>query len=203
MPGKTEICNFALAHLGVSKPIGDIETDKSASAQACRVFFDISNDETFRDFNWPFATIYLELGLVEETPNTNWDYSYRYPSDCSNFRKILSSIRNDNRQTRVSYEIASDSEGRLIFTDRENAIGKYTSKIVDTNLYSADYTMMLSLLLASYIAPRVTAGDPFGLGSRAFKLYVASREKAQATAFNEQQDDENPEAESVRVREDT
>lgn len=196
----TEICNLALSHLGISKEIGNVDSDNNANANACRRWFDDARDETFRDFNWPFATKYATLGLVETTPNTDWAYSYRYPSDCARFRKVLNTVRNDTRQSRVPTEIASDDSGRLIYCDSEDAVGKYTRKVTDVSLFTQDYVALLSLLLASYIAPRVTAGDPFKLGERAYSLYIQSKTKAEATAFNEQQDDEVVDSEFIRAR---
>jgi len=198
---KTEICNLSLSHIGISKEIGNVDTENSASANACRRFFNDARDETFRDFNWPFATTYVALGLVIADPNINWAYSYRYPAGAMRIQKLLSTVRNDSRQSRVSYEIASDSSGRLIFTDKVNACAKYTKQITDVGIFTQDYVMMLSLLIASYIAPRVTAGDPFKLGERAFRIYTESKTKAEATAFNEQQDDQNVESEFIRSRE--
>ena len=61
--------------------------------------------------------------------------------------------------------------------------------------------MMLSLLLAAYIAPRVTSGDPFKLGERAFGLYLNSKIKAESTALNEQDDEEQVDSEFIRSRE--
>jgi len=201
MAADTVICNLALGHLGISKEIANVETEKSASASACRRYLQPAKDETLRDFNWPFATEYATLGLVETSPNSDWAYSYRQPSNCARIRKILSGIRNDSRQSRVPYEKASDTDGILIFTDEVNAVLKYTKFITDNTLFDQDYIMMLTLLLASYIAPRVTSGDPFKLGERSFRLYTNSKEKAQSSALNEQQDEEQVEAESIRARE--
>ena len=139
--------------------------------------------------------------MVESSPNDDWTYSYRYPSNCLRARKILSGIRNDTRQSRVSFEIASDTSCKLIFTDQVDACLKYTKNITDVAIYTQDYINMLSLLLASYIAPRVTAGDPFKLGERAFKFYINSKTKAESTSLNEQQDDENVDSEFIRARE--
>ena len=56
MSSKTVICNLSLSHLGISKEISNIDTERSAAAEACRRWFNLARDETFRDFNWPFAT---------------------------------------------------------------------------------------------------------------------------------------------------
>jgi hypothetical protein len=60
--------------------------------------------------------------------------------------------------------------------------------------------MAFSLLLAAYIAPKITAGDPFKIGQRAYTLYLASISKARNNDFNEQQAEEPPDAETVRER---
>ncbi len=201
MADKTGVCNLALSHVGVSKEIANVDTENSASASACRRFYDKALNEIFEDFSWPFANKFAALGLVEEDPNNDWGYSYRYPSDCKRLLKILSGIRNDSRQTKVSYELGSDSSGILIFTDEEDAEAKYTEFVTDTSFYPTAFEMMLSLLLAAYIAPRVTGGDPFKLGVQAFQKYSLSQSKAQANALNEQAEDEPVEAESIRARE--
>ena len=200
MASETEILNLALSHVGVSKEVANIDTENSASASAGRRFFKPARDETFRDFNWPFATEFGTLGLVETAPNTDWGYSYRYPSDCMRARKLLTGVRNSTREGRASYKIASDASGKLIFTDEANAVLEYTRLVTDVGLFPQDYIMMLSLLLASYIAPRVTAGDPFKLGERAFKFYIDSKTKAEATALNEQQDDRGADSEFITSR---
>ena len=200
MESKTEICNLAISHIGVSKDVSDIDTERSAAALACKKFYERARDEVFRDFNWPFATKYESLGLVETSPNTDWGYSYRYPSTCIRFRKILSGVRNDSKQSRVVFEIASDSTARLIFTDEQTAVGKFNARITDEGLYPEDFVMMLSLLIAAYIAPRLTGGDPFKLGDSAFKKYILSKTKAESTAFNEENNNENVESEFIRDR---
>lgn len=201
MASSTEICNLALSHLGVGKEIAALETERSQEASACRRFFDLARDEALRDFAWPFATKIIALGLVEEEPNDEWNYAYRYPTDCLNLRRILSGTRNDTRQTRVPHRIARDDSGRLIYTDTENAEAEYTILVDDPEQYPPDFTMALSLLIASYIAPRVTGGDPFKMGDRALRLYALSIEKARANSINEEQTEEHPESEFIRGRE--
>ncbi len=197
---KTEIANLALSHLGIGKEIGNIDTEKSSEASAIRRFFDIARDQALRDFWWPFAKRYTALGLVEESPNDEWGYSYRYPSDALAIRKVLSGIRNDTRQSRVTYEIASDDNGRLIYTDEEDANIKYTALITDVAHYPSDFVQALALRLASYTAPRLTDGDPFGLRETTLRLYIAELGFARSNAVNEEQPDEEPASEYIRFR---
>lgn len=198
----TNIANMALAHINVSKPIANLDTENSQEARACRVFYENCRREVLRDFNWPFARRIIDLALVQTQPNTEWGYSYQYPTDCLGFRRILSPIRNDTRESRIPYKeyLSADGSGTLIYTDKQDAQGEYTVNISNENVYKPDFITAFSLMLASFIAPVVTGGDPFQMGRRALQLYQYAITKAQANAANEEQPDQLPESEFVRIR---
>ena len=200
MATKTEIANLALSNLGVGREIANIETENSQEANACRRFYDQARETTLRDFNWPFATKEVALGLVASNPTEEWTYSYRYPSDCLKLRRIFSGLRNDTRQSRVPYKIVRDDTGKLIYTDQISASMEYTINETDASRFDQDFVMALSFRLAAYMAPRLTSGDPFKMGERAYKLYVYEITKAQASAANEIQDEEKPQAEWINDR---
>jgi hypothetical protein len=96
---KVSICNVALSHLANSTEIQDLDAEPSKEAQACRRLFDLTRDEVLRDFPWPFATASAALTLFASNPNTEWGYSYRMPAGKLFFRRILSGVRNDSRQS--------------------------------------------------------------------------------------------------------
>ena len=200
MSTPTEIANLCLSHLGVGKEIANIETENSQEANACRRFYEISRTATLRDFPWPFATKQITLALIEADPTTEWAYSYRYPTDCIKLSRIPSGIRNDSRQTRVPFRVSRDISGRVIYTDEASAKMEYIYDEKDSERFTPDFVLALSLRLAAYIAPRLTSGDPFKLGERALKLYIFEITRAQATAVNEQQDEEKPLGEFMASR---
>lgn len=200
MATKTEICNLALSHLGVGKEIANVETEASEEAAACRRFYDPTVRKMLKEFPWPFATRYVDLALVEEDPTNEWDYSYRYPSDCLEIRRIMSGNRVDSLGTRVAYRIVSDATGLLIFTDEADASIEYTVMPENTSFFDPLFIEALSYYLAFEIAPRVTAGDPFKLGDRAFQLYNAAAQRAKAVALREDVGDAPQDAESIRGR---
>ena len=201
MASDTEIANLALNHLGIGKEIQNLTTDTSDEATACRRFYEIARDILFRDFNWPFATKIIALDLIEEDPNSEWDYSYRYPTDCLRTIKILSGIRNDTHQSKVPYKISNDVSGLVVYTDTEDAELEYIMRITDPGLFTQDFIMALSYKIAHLIAPRVTAGDPFKLGDRAMQQYILSSSDAMSNAVNEEQPDQLVESEFIRARE--
>lgn len=201
------ICNLALGHLKITKQITVLDSDKSLEAQGCRLFYDVCRKKVNSDFKWPFATVQAALSLIEDNPfpydscsDSEYAFAYQYPSDCMNFVRIVSGIRNETRSERIPFRVMAGAGGQMILTDLENARGEYTKEMTAEDSFSANYVLALSLLLAVYIAPMVTGGDPFKLGSRAMDLYKMEIEQAKANAINEEQIDREPDSELIQVR---
>ena len=197
----TEICNFALLHLGQTKRIANLTTEQSKEAQIFRSFYETVRDLVLRDHIWPFATKISALALVQEDPNDEWSYSYRYPSDALMIRRVLSGVRNDARNTRTSYKISKDAQGLLLLCDLEEAQIEYTEMVTDVSFFPDDFVMALSYRLAYYAAPSITNGDPFQMQGRMMQMYQGEMSRATANGFNEEQPDELPESEFIRFRE--
>jgi hypothetical protein len=181
--------------------VANLDSERSQEALACRAFFDLALENTLRDFNWPFATKIAALNLVEEDPNDEWGFSYRYPPDCLKVRRILSGTRTDTVDTREKYRITRDDAGLLILADKEDAEIEYTMRTTDPERYPSDFVMALSFRLAVYIAPRVTGGDPFKLKESCYQSYNMEIGKAYSSALNEEQPDIDPESEFITGRE--
>jgi hypothetical protein len=200
MSQSTKIANLALSHLGVGKEIGNLTTERSEEALACRMFYDQVGDIVLRDFAWPFATRIEKLALITEKPNLEWSYSYQYPSDCVMLRRILSGQRLDTPDSRVPFRLALGTGGQVILTDSNQAQAEYTARVSQVSVFPQDFVMAYSLRLAAYIAPRVTGGDPFKMGDRALQLYGLEISKAMAMAASESQPDFTPDSEFIRAR---
>lgn len=197
---------MALAHLKINRPINVLATDRSDEAQACRLFYDTTRQTVNAEFKWPFATTQSPLALIMTNPfpdsegNSEWMYAYQYPAACMNFVRILGGPRNPTRRERVSFRIVNGTQGMMILTDVESAIGEFTMEIFSEDSFGAQYALALSFKLASYIAPMVTGGDQFKLGDRALKMYQMEITSAQANAMNEEQMEEDPESEFIEAR---
>jgi hypothetical protein len=198
---KTDIANMAISHLGVGKEIGNLDTENSQEANSCRRFYDTAREAVLRDAPWPFATTRRALALIATDPNDEWNYSYRYPSDCLFLRRILSGVRNDSRQSRAPYKLERDAAGQILFTDVQDAVAEYTIREEDVVRFPPDFSIALSYRLAVYVAPRLTAGDPFKLGVNAMNMYRIEIAQVRASAFDEEQPEEPPESEFIRARE--
>lgn len=200
-----EVWNIAMTNLGIGTEIASI-TERSQEAQACNRVSDIAIDEVLRSWGWPFCKKNVALALVTSKgdtghPTTEYLYSYRYPSDCLQARKILSEVRNDSRASRWTYEEMADEQGTLIVTDKQYAVLEYTSNVGrNPGRWSADFVTALAYLISSRVAPRLTKGDPYKLGNANLGLYARSIAIARSNAANEIQPDEAPESDSILVR---
>lgn len=191
---------MATSHLGVGKEIANIDTEQSEEASACRRFYDVARKSVLADLDWTFATKFAVLGLVEEDPSDEWDFSYRYPSDCITLRRILSGMRNDTQASRIPFKILKDDAGKLIYTDLESAEIEYTEDVEDPGYFSSEFTIALSFKLASLIAPRLTGGDPFKLKAEMLAQYELELGRAKKKNMNEETRDLLPESEFITTR---
>lgn len=197
---ETEIANLAIRHLGVSDEIADLDTDTTVQAQACRAFFDTVRDAVLRDFPWPFATERAALAGQVTEPNDEWGYSYVYPSDCLQARRIVSGNRQETQGDRIRFRVGQDGSSLLIYTDESAPTLEYTKRETDPIRFPPDFVIALSFRLASYIAPSVTGGDPFKLGPLALQRYALEIAQAQAMAGREEMPDELPDASWIAGR---
>ena len=193
------VCNLSLGHLAITKGIASL-TEASKEARACNQFFETSIRETMRDGNWAFCAKFAALALVEADPTEEWAYSYGYPTDCLNFRRILSGTRNDSHQSKVRFKRASIDNVQVILTDKEDAESEFTFYNTNVQQWPDDFVMAASLRLAGYIAPALTGADPFKLGERAMLMYSRQILMAGDNSANEEQPDIEPPSEFESAR---
>lgn len=195
-----DICNLALSHIGVGVEITNMTTNQTEAARACRRFYDKALEQTIREGAWRFATRIVELGLLEEDPNDEWEFSYRTPTNVLRVVRILSGVRQDTRETIVPFRVVGDESGGVIFTDQEDAEAETLVKVTNPLRFTPDFVMAFSALLAFYISPRL-AGASKTLRTEAWALYQNLIAAAKVTAANERVPDEAPESSFTEGRE--
>lgn len=77
----TDICNQALARLGVSL-ISNVATDSTQSAVYCRSFLGEAIDAVLGAFDWKALAKRTQLAASITSPAYGFDYQYPLPSDC-------------------------------------------------------------------------------------------------------------------------
>jgi hypothetical protein len=201
MATDTQIANLALLHMNVSNRIANLQAERSIEADAIRTAFDSDRDDVLRDFPWPFATAYATLGLVSADStryNNDWFYAYRYPANCLNVRRIVTSA--GRQETNPSpFKIGRDDQGKLIFTDQASpVVVEYTHAVTDPQEFDSIFATALGWKLASSCGPALSRVE--NIERRALGMYSMEISRAQARALNEGQDPPAPEAEWIRGR---
>ena len=227
---ETEICNLALGHIGEGYEIGNLQTDDSNEASACKRYLWTVINHTLRDFDWPFATKTAVLNAVAMFPTPEWQWSYRLPSDCLRFRRFISGARNLTPQNVIPFRVESDAAGLLLLTDfpftnaNPNVMtlpptnpeiiqpitnvqipllpcyAEYTAKVENKGFYPVDFCMAVSFRLALMILPRLSIGDPNKMRPWLQEMVGLSMSNAMANAANEAQPDQRPDADTIRIR---
>jgi hypothetical protein len=200
MASTTTVANFALAHLGQTNKIMDLDTETSNAANLANLFMDNVINQVLRDFDWPFARVYTVLGLVSEKPTQEWGYAYSYPSDCVAFRKIASGQVWESSEEKIRHQIYNSGNSKLIYTDQPNASGVYTKLISSPDYWDGDFFVAASFLLAHRMAPGMTGSDVFQKGKRALEEYYDALRTAKYNASLEEQYGDMPDSEFIRSR---
>lgn len=211
------VCNKALGNARISQQIANLN-ETSKHARACKKWYEHSRDYVLSELQWGFATSYIELALVEEEPNTEWLFAYRYPQDCIALRKILnpagrlsigevtdsvwpqSVVVAGADPYRIPYAEGMDSQGRLIYTDQPDAVIEITAVVTNPALFTVGFVDVLAWCIAKKILPEVTEGDQEVTVDDAERQYQIALSVAAAKARNEVQKDRDPESEFIRVR---
>lgn len=206
----TNVAQLAVLHCGVSKPIGNVDTEKSLEAQACRTVAEIARQTTLRKYPWLFAKTFAKPGLVAgPTPmaTIEWIYAYRGPSDMMHMVRFISTrLNNDTRQSRIPYTVVDDAAGPLIYTNWPGNFNgvpvtiEYTRDNTNIQQWTSDFVLAMSYYMAYMIAPVLTRGDPYQLQTKLLALFDGAIKNATDTNANEEQRPEEPQSEFVRAR---
>lgn len=218
---EAQICNKALARIGVKVWLDDLVADQSEEAEACRVFYEDTRDSLLKQFNWPFATRRADLAQLAGEARGGWAYCFALPSDClkaryiwptgmaqvlytpvqpSQLLGIWTNPRTPRNDQRVPFAIEKQeqSDSMMLLCDYSAPTLVYTAQITDVSKFSALFTDALSWMMATDLAMALTL-DP--------KRYELAKKEAdaalllcEAEALNEGQEDMVPDSEIIAAR---
>lgn len=191
----TDICNLALAELGISEEITAL-TDDGNEARQCNRVYDKAVEFVLTECEWPFTTKIASLGLIQENPNDNWGYEYRYPSDCVLARRIASG--DPRPQSEPPFQLADDASGLVIWTNEPSACLEYNERVTTTTRWPLLFSEALSLKVAEMVAMPLT-GD-INIKRDLFQLYTQKLSAAKARALNEGHLPPEPDTPSIAAR---
>jgi len=147
-----DICNIALGKLG-GNIIMDLG-DGTVEADLCDTNYEQSRDQSLEAVDWTFARKRLRItpltgaaGLIEGSDFAN---RFQLPSDCLVVRWVSA---DGSFKDRVRW----DKEAHTLLADEELLYIKYTSKVIDPNLFSSGFVRLYSTQLAADICIPLTA----------------------------------------------
>lgn len=217
MVSKVEIANMALGNIRG----GTISsfTEGSVQANACNLKYDLLRDRMLTEAPWGFNRRVRALSLLT-TELFNFAYVYQYPIDCLKIERLIGSweeistatsgvisrVRDEellslsSLRTKIPYDVFNEDDNKVIGANEPDLRIDYALKITDPNLFSSDFTLALSHLLASEIAiPVIGAELGRALRKDELAIYNSYLTSALANDLNDQHD-EPTESEFVTTR---
>lgn len=166
MPSEVDICNLALSHLGDSATIASIDPPEgSAQAEHCAVFYPLARDTLQELHNWSFITRRASLALLS-AESFNYRFAYAVPNNCIRVLSVLEPTSCMLDPT-AAFVIEADENGsRIVLTDVESAVLRYTMQITDPTKFPPLFVDALAWLLASHLAGPVIKGDSGAAAAR-------------------------------------
>lgn len=217
MASEVEICNLALSNIR-SGSINSLN-EGSLQAQLCKLKYPIIRDRLLSEIPWGFNRKIEGLSLLNKD-TFNWGYTYTYPVDCLKLHRLVGQfekIQNpdsdvisrltDNQllplrhmRQQIPFEVFLTDGVRVIASNEPDLMADYAYKVEDPNLFTVDFILAFSYLLAAEIAiPLIGAEMGRALRSDSLNIYKQYLDAAIANDMNEQFDEPTiSEFESIR-----
>lgn len=199
---KTEIYNLALNHLLLKRSIVSADSDTSNEKLKLDRVWRPAFYSTLEDLDLDSTSTQRTLELIGTDPTDLWEYYYKYPDDCVYFRRIQTEHLKDNRYSHVQKRVGVFNGSKVIFSNKEDAIGEYVSKDTPLNALSASAGLCVSYKLAMLASSLVTGRGANSLRKTLKDDYILWKREAQEQDRNENYNfyDEAQESEFVDAR---
>lgn len=214
MTSEVEICNIALSNARAGS-INSLD-ESSLQAQQCKLKYELLRDRALADGAWIFNHKIQPLALLT-TEIVNWRLSYAYPPTCLKIRRMVPAWEEVNHDSdllistpvhgregtgrhKIPYEVFNVEGVKVIGANEDDLRISFSAKITDPNLFSPDFTLALSYLIAAEIAmPLVGVAKGRAIRGDSYEIYNAYLASA---ASNDDNDGYIPAQESdfVNVR---
>lgn len=203
MASTVEVVNLALSNIRAGS-INSLD-EGSLQAQVAKLKYPFMRDRLLREIPWQFNRKLRALSTLT-TDVFNWAYAYQYPVDCLKIHRLVpsweeipagaSDVVSRQRDTelrslkelrqQVPYEVFNFDDNKVIASDDTELRIDYAAKITDPNLFSDDFILALSHLLAGEMAiPLIGAETGRQLRSDEFTLYESYLASAVADDMND------------------
>ena len=174
---KTKIFNIALQNLGISSIIEN-NNEQDPKALLLSNYYEIARNTVLEAHEWSFATAYVKLSVnLYEPINPNFLFAYSMPSDCIAPRAVINVA---DKQEKIFETAVSQGSERIILTNHNPCILRYTKRADKEAMYSAAFVNALGFYLA-YMAAQTIVGSANKKNTNLQDYQIAIR---QAIAFD-------------------
>ena len=198
MASETEICNVALSHIRAGR-INSLD-DNTEQSRQCKTLYPLLRDQMLMDNPWPFATSVKPLVLTTKEV-FGYAFVYKYPVDCLYIDQLLpeyldvesneglaqrmENVRLEN--FKIPYEVMNIDGEKVIVTNYADMRIKYRKEVTDTSLFTPQFTMTLSYLLAAnLVIPLSGMEKGRAMQQDNYQLYESYLKNAIAASINQQ-----------------
>lgn len=217
---EVEICNIALARIGIDRAIASL-SEQSKEARNCARFYPLARDETLERVPWPFAVKTAALALIGDNTLNNllpgYGYSYQLPADALTVLEVLPAA---GVTTAIGYytncacdapwmpcrasmydfrkALSTDGLSQVILAGISDAYAVYVARVTNTALFSTQLVSLIADRLAMELSMPMTA-DPkwFPLVQQ---RYLATFADAASRQFEQQGRGVTGDAPAIRAR---
>ena len=221
---KAKIFNMALKNLGVSVGVqGANQGDRNTVV--LDEFYETAKEKTLTDHDWGFASTFRELTPTGNTSqHPKYMYEYDYPNNCLFVREVylfggdskientqderisfynMAALHYDNEDAeetkRKNFVVASDDSGkRIIYTDVQPAVARFTRLVGEETYYTPEFAMALSWYLAFLAAPSITGARV--KTSDCLQIYRQMLKEGKTADANEGLNEEDNECDWIKAR---
>ena len=146
-----DICNLAISHLGNFDTVEDIDAPLTSAEKHCARWYEVTRESALRLAIPNFAMTRRIVSKKTTKPAFGFGFSYEYPADAL---RILGFGDIDAKDKRFNVE--ADATDRIeIQIDEDFTSGlplRFIKNILDVNMFTADFKILLSWMLAENIA---------------------------------------------------
>jgi len=145
---EANVCNLALTILGLDE-ISSLD-QPHPNAEKCRLIYELERDAILAEFNWSFATGFVELKSLAETVPPGWAYTYQIPGDVIRVQRVHGPTVIDEEG--VPFQVA---HGGRLYANVGSATAFVTFRVTDTATFPAHFIDVFSTRLAVKLAASI------------------------------------------------
>lgn len=151
MATEVEICNSAIAKIR-GKRILTLDDDQT-EARLCKDLYPMIRDRLLRSHPWNFAIERVELGLLADAPEFDFDQQFQLPNNCL---RVLTVDLGEEEPWKL--------EGRKILCNSTELKAKILVQITDAQQFDSVFCEVLAYMLAAELAYPLTQGTTLAAG---------------------------------------